>query len=117
MENLRQSKLMLLQYLSGAAVLVLGGFHFALLSFAGGGYNNALQFASVTSTYLSFGLLFELLLVFLTFHVFYGFVKILTELRQGKLFEKFATWSMFLAGSVTFAWGTRTILVFLVALH
>lgn len=110
---MKESRLVLLQYLTGVGILILGAFHFALLSFAGGGYSNALAFASVMSAYLSFGLIFELLLVFLTFHIFYGFRRILIELHQGKTYEKLATWAMILAGGATFAVGTRTILIFL----
>ncbi|MEM0118695.1 MAG: hypothetical protein QXG05_02760 [Nitrososphaerota archaeon] len=114
---MKESTLMLLQYLTGVGILILGAFHFALLSFAGGGYSNAISFASVLSVYMSFGLVFELFLVFLTFHIFNGFRKILVEIYQGALYQKTVTWLMIVAGAATFLWGTRTILIFLGVLH
>ncbi|MDG6934458.1 MAG: hypothetical protein JRN68_07140 [Nitrososphaerota archaeon] len=114
---MRQSRLMLLQYLTGLGILALGSLHFALLSFAGGGYSNAIQFASVLSVYTTFGVLFELFLVFLTWHIFYGFRRVLCELHQGRRYESTVTWAMVIIGGATFLWGTRTILIFLGVLH
>ncbi len=114
---MRESRFMLLQYLTGAGILVLGAMHFALLSFAYGGFGKALTFDTVNATYLAYGLFFELLLVLLSFHIFNGFRKVLTEFRQGKLYETAVTWIMFLGGAATFLWGTRTILIFLGVLH
>jgi|SRR5579875_14007 succinate dehydrogenase / fumarate reductase membrane anchor subunit len=114
---MRQSRLMLLQYLTGVGIVILGALHFALLSFAGGGYKNALEFTSVVSVYTTFGLVFELFLVLLTYHIFYGFKRILCELHQGKVYETAVTWLMVIAGGATFLWGTRTILIFLGVLH
>jgi len=108
---------MLLQYITGACILVLGAMHFALLSFAYGGYKEALTYGTVNTTYMAYGLLFELFLVLLSFHVFNGFRKVLTEIRQGKRYEMAVTWIMFLGGAATFLWGTRTILIFLEVLH
>jgi hypothetical protein len=80
---------MLLQYLTGVGIIILGAFHFALLSFAGGGYRNALEFTSVVSVYTTFGLIFELFLVLLTYHIFYGsrgfyanFIRVKSTKRQ-----------------------------------
>jgi succinate dehydrogenase hydrophobic anchor subunit len=110
---MKESKVMLIQYLTGAFIIVLGAVHFALLTFAGGGYDNALKFSTVVFTYTAYGLAFELLLAALTFHVFNGFRKVLTELHQGRTYERAVTWALALAGGATFLWGTRTVLVFL----
>ena len=110
---MKESQVMLLHYLTGVAIILLGAFHFSLLTFAGGGLDNALTFASVLSVYTTFGLVFELFLVFLTFHTFNGFRKVLIELRQGKTYEGAVTWLMAAAGAATFLWGTRTVLIFL----
>ncbi|MEM0118457.1 MAG: hypothetical protein QXV32_08410 [Conexivisphaerales archaeon] len=114
---MKQSKLMLLQYLTGIGILFLGALHFALLSFAGGGYKNALEFTSVVAVYTTFGVPFELFLAFLTYHIFYGFRRVLCELHQGKVYENVVTWLMIIAGGATFLWGTRTILVFMGVIH
>jgi len=108
---------MLLQYITGSGILVLGAMHFALLTLQPGGLPTSLQYSSVKSVYLAYGLLFELLLVLLSFHVFNGFRKVLIELYQGKTYETAVTWIMFLGGGATFVWGTRTILIFLEVLH
>src|SRR5579885_625873 len=97
---MRQSRLMLLQYLTGVGIVILGALHF-----------------SVVSVYTTFGLVFELFLVLLTYHIFYGFKRILCELHQGKVYETAVTWLMVIAGGATFLWGTRTILIFLGVLH
>lgn len=104
---------MIIQYLTGVGIILLGALHFALLTFAGGGYDNALTFVSVMGVYTSLGLVFELFLVFLTFHVFNGFRKVLIELHQGPTYERTVTWIVVLAGAATFVWGTRTVLIFL----
>ena len=104
---------MLIQYMTGVVIIVLGALHFALLTFAGEGLENALTFNSVLTIYTSFGLVLELFLVLLTFHIFNGFRKVLIELRQGTVFERAVTWLMVAAGVATFLWGTRTILIFL----
>ncbi|MGA1974840.1 MAG: succinate dehydrogenase [Conexivisphaerales archaeon] len=110
---MRESRFMLLQYITGSGILVLGAMHFALLTLQPGGLPTSLQYSSVKSVYLAYGLLFELLLVLLSFHVFNGFRKVLIELHQGRTYEKAVSWLMLLGGSVTFIWGTLTILVFI----
>jgi succinate dehydrogenase/fumarate reductase cytochrome b subunit len=110
---MKESTVMLVQYMTGVVIIVLGALHFALLTFAGGGLENALTFNSVVTIYTSFGLVLELFLTLLTFHIFNGFRKMLVELRQGVVYERVVTWLMVAAGAVTFLWGTRTILIFL----
>ena len=110
---MRESRLMLLQYITGAGILILGAMHFALLTLPNGGLTVTLGFDSVKSIYLAYGLVFELFLVLLSFHVFNGFRKVLLELRQGKTYESAVVWLMLLGGGATFLWGTRTVLIFL----
>jgi succinate dehydrogenase / fumarate reductase membrane anchor subunit len=114
---MKESKIMLLQYITGAGILILGAAHFALLTLTPDGFKTALDFSTVKLTYLTYGLVFELFLVLLSFHVFNGFRKVLIELYQGKTYETAVTWIMFLGGGATFVWGTRTILIFLEVLH
>jgi len=114
---MKESKIMLLQYITGACILVLGAAHFALLTSPSDGLKTTLTFNSVQSIYVAYGLIFELFLVLLSFHVFNGFRKVLIELYQGKTYETAVSWIMLLGGGATFVWGTRTILVFLEVLH
>ncbi|HVP24088.1 MAG TPA: hypothetical protein VMS77_09290 [Conexivisphaerales archaeon] len=114
---MKESRLMLLQYLTGAGILVLGASHFALLTLIPGGFGSALGFSEVQGVYLAYGLLFELFLTLLSYHVFNGFRKVLVELRQGKTYEMAVTWLVFLGGAATFLWGTRTILIFMGLFH
>ena len=108
---------MLLQYLTGVGILVLGAAHFALLTLPSDGLKTTLSFASVKEIYLAYGLVFELFLVLLSFHVFNGFRKVLIEVYQGKGYQTAVAWIMLLGGGATFVWGTRTILIFLEVLH
>jgi succinate dehydrogenase / fumarate reductase membrane anchor subunit len=114
---MKESMIMFLQYITGAGILILGAAHFALLTLPTGGLPTALEFDSVKSIYLAYGLIFELFLVLLSFHIFNGFRKILIELYQGKTYETAVAWLMLLGGGATFVWGTRTILIFLEVLH
>jgi succinate dehydrogenase hydrophobic anchor subunit len=114
---MRESRLMLLQYLTGALILVLGSAHFALLTLPEGGLPIALDFSSVKAVYLAYGLVFELFLAFLSFHIFNGFRKVAIEAYQGKTYESMVKWVMILGGGATFLWGTRTILVFMSVIH
>jgi succinate dehydrogenase / fumarate reductase membrane anchor subunit len=114
---MKESKFMLLQYITGAGILVLGAAHFALLTLPSGGLPTALEYGTVKSIYLAYGLVFELFLVLLSFHIFNGFRKVLIELYQGKTYETAVAWLMLLGGGATFVWGTRTILIFLEVLH
>jgi succinate dehydrogenase / fumarate reductase membrane anchor subunit len=114
---MKESKLMLLQYLTGAGILFFGALHFADLTLPTGGLPTALEFVTVKGVYLTLGLGFELFLALLTFHVFNGFRKVLVEVYQGKTYERAVSWIMLLGGGVTFIWGTRTILIFLEVLH
>jgi succinate dehydrogenase / fumarate reductase membrane anchor subunit len=114
---MKESKFMLLQYITGAGILILGAAHFALLTLPTDGLKTTLAYSSVHDIYLAYGLIFELFLVLLSFHVFNGFRKVLIEVYQGKTYETAVTWLMLLGGGVTFVWGTRTILIFLEVLH
>jgi len=114
---MKESKIMLLQYITGAGILILGAAHFALLTLPSDGLRTTLGFDSVKATYLAYGLIFELFLVLLSFHIFNGFRKVLLEARQGRTYETAVTWLMVLSGTATFLWGTRTIVIFLGVLH
>jgi succinate dehydrogenase / fumarate reductase membrane anchor subunit len=114
---MKESRIMLLQYITGACILVLGALHFAGLTLSSGGLPSALEFGTVKSAYLAGALFFELFLVLLSFHIFNGFRKVLIELYQGKTYETAVSWIMLLGGGATFVWGTRTILIFLEVLQ
>lgn len=128
---MRESKIMLLQYLTGLFILVLGTFHMLLLSVLAPTSNKVLYqytsptnhtliggtlyYSTVTAIYhtLLWGSIFELLLTFLVFHIFNGFRIILSEQFPGAKAEKVITYSMLILGLIIFIWGSRTIVLML----
>lgn len=126
---MRETTIMLLQYLTGLLIIVFGGLHFLALSFltpspdkqlyvyqsatnhtlVGG----ALYYSYVLAIYKNavWAAIFELLLTFVTFHAFNGFRIILSEQFSGPTASKVISYSMLLIGAIIFIWGTRTVFV------
>ena len=128
---MKESQIMLIQYLSGVLILVLGALHFLAISalaptadkvlyyYKTGGVHNltngTLYYYNVTKIYtsLAWGSVFELLLTFLVFHIFNGFRIVLSEQFPGGRSEKIITYAMIIVALVVFVWGTRTIVLML----
>ena len=113
---MKTSRLMLIHYLSGLAILLLGATHFASLTFLGiKNYDEALLYNSIAAMYKGWTFLLEFFLLFVSFHTFNGFRTILLELRQGRRYEQIVTVVTLIAGLLVFIYGTRTIILALVA--
>jgi succinate dehydrogenase / fumarate reductase membrane anchor subunit len=110
---MKESSLMILHYITGFLILVLGAVHLATHSFLGvEGYSFSLQYVSSIERYRNpiFALTLELLLVNVAYHGLNGTRVVLLELKQGELWDKIINWLILLLGILIVAYGTRTIL-------
>ncbi len=130
---MKESKIMLIQYITGIFILVLGALHFLAISalaptsdkvlyqYANNSTSThtltggTLYYTTVTAIYhtLFWGSIFELLLTFLVFHIFNGFRIILSEQFPGDRSEKAITYIMLVAGLIIFIWGSKTVVTML----
>jgi len=107
---------MLLHYITGLGIIVVGGVHlitvfllgsyFQNLAFMGGAY-------SIIAIYKNtiFAVSLELLLVFVDYHALNGIRVILIEFHQGRIWERGVSWSLLVTGILLLIYGTRTILI------
>jgi len=109
---LRESRLMLIQYVTAAAAVVLVAFHL-LLQGVLVPYGTAISFGAVLSAYKSlFSVVFlETLLVAVLVHGFNGVRIILHELRQTVSWSRWVDAGAVVAIVLSVGYGTRTILL------
>lgn len=110
---MKESALMLLHYITGILIIVLGAIHLATHSFLGvEGYSFSLQYISVIERYTNpfFAITLELLLVTIAYHGLNGTRVVLLELKQGKLWDKVVNWLVIVIGILVVAYGTRTVI-------
>jgi len=109
---LRESRLMLVQYVTAAAAVVLVAIHL-LLQGVLVPYGTAISFGTVLSAYRSvISIVFlELLLVVVLVHGFNGVRIILHELRQTASWSRWVDAGTVIAIVASVGYGTRTILL------
>lgn len=109
---MRESRLMLIQYVTAAAAVVLVALHL-LLQGVLVPYETAISFGTVLASYRSvFSILFlEVLLVVVLVHGFNGVRIILQELRQTLAWGRWVDLGTVLAIVISVGYGTRTILL------
>jgi len=109
---LRESRLMLVQYSTAAAAVVLVAIHL-LLQGVLVPYGTAISFATVWSAYRNvFSVIFlEMLLMVVLVHGFNGVRIILHELRQTVVWSRWVDVGTVLAIVISVGYGTRTILL------
>jgi len=103
---------MLLHYVTGLGILVVGGVHLFTV-FLTGPYLQNLAFSSVIAVYRNVILAatLELLLLFVDYHALNGVRVILIEFHQGSGWERGISWILSVAGILLLIYGTRTILI------
>jgi succinate dehydrogenase hydrophobic anchor subunit len=107
---------MLLHYITGLGIVVVGGVHLFTVFFTGP-YLQNLAFTggaySVLAIYRNVVLVgtLELLLVFVDYHALNGIRVILIEFHQGPSWERGVSWVLTVMGILLFVYGTRTILI------
>jgi succinate dehydrogenase hydrophobic anchor subunit len=109
---MRESSLMLLHYITGILIFVLGAVHLATHSFLGvEGYSYSLQYVSSIERYSNplFALTLELLLVTVAYHGLNGTRVVLLELKQGERWDKIVNWLVIIFGFLIVTYGTRTV--------
>jgi len=109
---LRESTIMLIQYLTAAAALVLVTIHL-LMQGVLVPYSEAIAFPEVLSRYRNLvdGTLLELLLVVIVVHGFNGLRTILHEWRQGLTWSRWVDRMTIAVVVVVIAYGTRTLIL------
>ena len=113
---MKESTKMLLHYITGLGIVIVGGVHLFTV-FLTGSYVQSLAFSggpfSVIAVYrnLVLALTLELLLVFVDYHALNGIRVILIEFHQGTRWEKGVAWVLAVTGILLFIYGTRSILI------
>ena len=113
---MKESTKMLLHYITGLGIVIVGGVHLFTV-FLTGSYVQSLAFSggpfSVTAVYrnLVLALTLELLLVFVDYHALNGIRVILIEFHQGTTWERGVAWVLAVTGILLLIYGTRTILI------
>ena len=109
---MRESRVMLLQYVTAVAAVVLLTIHLLMQGILVP-YSTALSFERVLSVYRSAvdGSLLEIMLVVLLAHGFNGLRIILLEWRQTGPWTRFVNWGTLLASAASIAYGTRTVIL------
>ncbi|MGA3405610.1 MAG: succinate dehydrogenase [Candidatus Bathyarchaeia archaeon] len=113
---MKESTRMLLHYITGLGIVIVGGVHLFTV-FLTGSYLQNLAFIggaySVISVYknLIFAITLELLLIFVDYHALNGIRVILIEFHQGKTWERGVSWILAFAAILLLIYGTRTILI------
>jgi len=107
---------MLLHYVTGLGIVVVGGIHLFTV-FLTGSYLQNLAFIggaySVMAIYknIIFAITLELLLLFVDYHALNGIRVILIEFHQGRSWERGVSWVLLVTGILLLIYGTRTILI------
>ena len=109
---MKESTKMLLHYVTGLGILVVGGVHLFTV-FLTGPYLQNLAFSSIMAVYRNVILAatLELLLLFVDYHALNGIRVILIEFHQGSAWERGVSWILSVAGILLLIYGTRTILI------
>ena len=107
---------MLLHYITGLGIIIVGGVHLFTV-FLTGSYLQNLAFIggaySVIAIYKNtiFAATLELLLIFVEYHALNGIRVILIEFHQGRNWERGVSWILIIVGIFLFIYGTRTIII------
>jgi succinate dehydrogenase hydrophobic anchor subunit len=107
---------MLLHYVTGLGIVIVGGVHLFTV-FLTGPYLQNLAFIdgpySVLAVYRNFilAVTLELLLIFVDYHSMNGVRVILVEFHQGSRWERGVSWVLAVTGILLLIYGTRTILI------
>ncbi|HKM50251.1 MAG TPA: hypothetical protein VJZ75_03640 [Candidatus Bathyarchaeia archaeon] len=113
---MKESSRMLLHYVTGLGIVVVGFVHLFTI-FLTGSYLQNLSFYggpySVLAVYRNLILVstLELLLLFVDYHALNGIRVILIEFHQGTTWERGVSWILTVAGILLLIYGTRTILL------
>jgi len=113
---MKESTRMLLHYVTGLGIVIVGGVHLFTI-FLTGSYVQNLAFIggpySVLAVYRNLVLAstLELLLLFVDYHALNGIRVILIEFHQGAAWERGVSWILTLVGILLLVYGTRTILI------
>ncbi|MDG6898268.1 MAG: hypothetical protein JRN24_00875 [Nitrososphaerota archaeon] len=109
---MKESRLMLLQYVTALAALLLVTLHL-LMQGVLVPYGTAISFQQILSTYRSWidVSLLELLLIVVLAHGFNGARTILVEWRQTKGWTNFVNLGSLVLALVSIAYGTRTVVL------
>ncbi len=113
---MKESKKMLLHYITGLGIVIAGGVHLFTV-FLAGPYVQNLAFSggafSVIAVYrnLVLALTLELLLVFVDYHALNGLRIILIEFHQSTRWERGVSWILVVTGILLLIYGTRTVLI------
>lgn len=109
---MRESRLMLLQYVTAIAALLLVGLHL-LMQGVLVPYGVAISFQHILLAYRSWinGSLLEILLIVVLAHGFNGARMILLEWRQTKGWTTFVNFGSLAAVLISIAYGTRTVML------
>jgi succinate dehydrogenase / fumarate reductase membrane anchor subunit len=109
---MKESNLMLLQYGTAIAAVVLVTIHL-LMQGVLVPYTHAISFPHVLSQYRSVvdGSMLELLLIVVVSHGFNGLRVILLELRQSLSWTRGVNWATLVVALAVMGYGTRTVLL------
>lgn len=109
---MRESRLMLVQYATAVAAVVLVSFHL-LMQGVFVPYSSAISFDTILSIYGNglYAAFLEILLVVVLVHGFNGLRIILHELRQTKPWSRAVDWGTVLAIVASVGYGTRTVVL------
>ena len=112
MIGMRESRLMLIQYVTAAAAVVLVAIHL-LMQGVLVPYSTAIDFQQVLSLYRSWvdGALLEILLVVVVVHGFNGLRVILLEWRQTLPWTRGVNWATLVVAAAVVTYGTRTVVL------
>src|SRR3972149_9429831 len=113
---MKESTKMLLHYVTGLGIVLVGGVHLFTIFFTGPYVQNLAFNGSpyaVIAIYrnLVLAATLELLLIFVDYHALNGIRVILIEFHQGSRWERSVSWVLAVAGILIFIYGTRTILI------
>lgn len=109
---MKESRIMLIQYVTAIAAIVLVAIHL-LMQGVLVPYATALSFQKVLSLYRGVvdGTLLELLLIVVLAHGFNGLRIILLELRQNRTWTRLVNVGALLATLISIGYGTRTVIL------
>ena len=109
---MKESSLMLLQYVTAVAAIVLITIHL-LMQGVLVSYTRAISFQQVLSVYKSLvdGALLEIMLVVVVAHGFNGLRIILLEWKQSLTWTRSVNWASLVIAAAVLGYGTRTVLL------
>lgn len=111
MNNMRESHLMKIHYITALAAVGLVAIHimFRLTQ----GFAESLEYENVIANYefIPYAIVLELVLILISIHGFNGLRIILIELKQGQAYEKGVTYGCLSCMIALIAYGSRTIIM------